>query len=123
MESQDKKSTYNKEYYEKNKEIYKQACKRYYEKNKQQIYEMNKPNIIKYNQSEKGKEKHKVHVKKYQQCEKAKEYKKEYYALKYPNMKQEYNCECGCILNCTPSNYNKHKLTNKHLELMKEKNI
>lgn len=99
-------STYNKAYYEANKEKYIERQKRYYAQHKDEI-----------------KEKIKDCVKAYQQGDKFKEYKRQYYANTYPSMKQTFECECGKVVYCTKSNFEKHKQTQKHKEMVANKNI
>jgi hypothetical protein len=108
----------------------KENGKKYYELHKVEIaeqqkkhYEENKLDILKYHKEYKElhKEENKEYQKKY--YEENKEYKKECYELKKEEIlekhKEKITCECGCIV--TKYGYNRHCLSQKHINLIKNK--
>tara|TARA_R100000541_G_C1864188_1_gene79754 strand:- start:27 stop:602 length:576 start_codon:yes stop_codon:yes gene_type:complete len=93
-----------KEYYEDNREKFLESAKVYRENNKEKIAECKK--------------KHKAKNK-----EKISEQRKEYYENNKEKIKEKIKkkvtCECGCIIGI--NDLTRHKKTNKHLELIKNK--
>ena len=133
-DNKEKMKDYHKQWREENKEVLKEKKKEYYEKNKEELNKKKKQ--YRENMSENNKEKMKENDKKYRQnhkeerkeyCKKNKEKLLNQARVRYQKNKekihkydsQQKTCECGCVMN--RSSLPKHRKSQKHINLMKQK--